>query len=316
MCVSDGSRLDCPVGQRPNAQASAATGVPGPGHRLADGQRRVGRVHVRRRVGPEARAPFQRQVEGALERDAPIRELDADRRDERAAVGLGRDRQVREQPIVPLGDVALPAGIHHGVAQTQQEAVARVLDGDRIVARRHVVPPQPALELVAAVVDAVEDLAVPALHLDRLQHVEGGAELHEPARIARRAVEIHDDGVQRIVRIHFHVHGAVEPLVRTDGAELHAAREGAALLDDDAHDARLGQGGAQDHEQHRAGQPTKQQAPHLRFLPYGRPNVSTVFAAITVTYCAPPAWNVVGLERIPVSAAYWNSCFPLSASKA
>ena len=91
--------------------------------------------------------------------------------------------------------------------------------------------------LAAAVADLVEQPAVAAARIDRLQHVEVGAGLDLAARVARRELEIDDFAVARQGRIEAEVDLADELFVRTGGAERAAVQDHLAPLDAQPHDA-------------------------------------------------------------------------------
>src|SRR5262249_47974584 len=90
--------------------------------------------------------------------------------------------------------------------------------------------------LVAAVVDLEEDLAVAPAQVDWLQDVEIGGVLHHPAGVAGRLVEVHDQGVARIVRIHLEVGRTDELLAAAAAPEGHAPGEWLAASKFDAGD--------------------------------------------------------------------------------
>ena len=158
-----------------------------------------------------------------------------------ASVATGRFGTSRSLPGATLP--CQPASTI-GVAETQQEAVAEVCGGQRIVVVRSPRPrldrPPRVVELVAAVVHAVEDLAVPARHVDRLEDEERRRESDQPLRRPRRLVEIDDTAFSGSRGIDLDVDDAVEPLVGPDVAEALAVRDDPLLLDHEPDDVRVG----------------------------------------------------------------------------
>ena len=72
-----------------------------------------------------------------------------------------------------------------------------------------------------------------------LRMKNGRAELDGAARVARRLVEIDDDGVERIARVDFEVRRADETLVGAGGPPRGAAGEDFPLVDDERDQPRL-----------------------------------------------------------------------------
>ena len=208
---------------------------------VADGECGMRRIGVRRLVAHEAVVALERQrVDGgpgrwALRRIRRI--LDADPGDDRAAVGLHRDRQVRTEPRRRRGDVAGPAGVHQGVAQAKEQSVAGLGIGP---GRQRGEGLEAELDRVPAVVDAVQHLPVAACHVDRLDDEERSAELNHPPLVPGDAVEVDDHRVERILRIHFQVDGAVEALEWPGGAEFLPAGVRRCPLHFDPDDPRVG----------------------------------------------------------------------------
>jgi hypothetical protein len=98
---------------------------------------------------------------------------------------------------------------------------------------------QQPFEVVAAIVDGVEDLVIAALHVDWLQDHELRAELDQPLGIARRILQVDDHCVVGIVRIDLHVRGAAQHLVGAGLAPVGAPDIRGALLDNQSGDTRL-----------------------------------------------------------------------------
>ena len=85
--------------------------------------------------------------------------------------------------------------------------------------------------LVAAIDHVVEQPAVAVGGVAWAQDFDVGGGLDQALRIARRAVEIDDDGVVRVVRRQRHGGAGDDPVVGADRAE-HAALEGGLDPDD------------------------------------------------------------------------------------
>ena len=167
-------------------------------------------------------------------------EIAADEAGDPPAV-LGRDGHLHPHHARPLGNVPLPSHPEQREALTHEPAVAEVGVGRRIERRGG---------FAAAVADFVEQAAIAARGIDRLQHVEIGARFHLAARVARRERQVDDHRVAREIRIDAEVDFADELLVRSRGAELAAVQHDLAALDAQANDARL-RGGRHDHDERR-----------------------------------------------------------------
>ena len=76
-----------------------------------------------------------------------------------------------------------------------------------------------SIDLAAAVADLVEEAAVPAARIDRLQQIEVGARLDFTARVPWRELQVDDDVVGGKGGIEAEVDFADELFVRTRGAE-------------------------------------------------------------------------------------------------
>lgn len=101
-------------------------------------------------------------------------------------------------------------------------------------------------DLVAAVVDVVEQGAVALGGIGGPEDVEIGGVLHHAARVLRRQREIDDAAIERVARIELAVKAALNPLVRTGGAECHPAEKRFAFGDfDSGHRRQCRHGGEQ-----------------------------------------------------------------------
>ena len=95
------------------------------------------------------------------------------------------------------------------------------------------------LDVVAAVVDAVQDFLIAAGDVFRFDDDERRAELHHPLGVLRRLVQVHDDGVERILRVDFETDGAGQPFERADIAKARAVGDRLDVLHDQRDDARF-----------------------------------------------------------------------------
>ena len=151
-----------------------------------------------------------------------------------------RDNWRREcQPASARSDVALPAAPHQRVAPSHQEPVAGVLCGRRIVAAGRAVELDQRPQ-VSAIVDVVEQRAVAFGEIGRLEDQEVGRVFDLAARIARRALDVDDAGIERMRRVELAVETANHLLVRTDLTERLAGSKRFLPRDLDPRDARLG----------------------------------------------------------------------------
>ena len=141
------------------------------------------------------------------------------------AIRLYRHWQVRDQLARGGHDVALPAGVDHGVS------AFHCRPGERFrhlgLARRG---DQSALR-VAAVVEGEKQLAGTARRICRRQDDERRTELHAPPCISWYVVNIDDNRVLRIGRIDLHESCPGEHFVCPDLAPAHPAEIRPTLLD-------------------------------------------------------------------------------------
>ena len=161
-----------------------------PFDRVAHGERVGGIVRVGDRVG-DVIAIGERRVERHL-RD---NHLAADDAHDRLAVVCG-DGRIDADEALALRRIELPADPEQREALLHQEAVAHLCFGRRIEAARRLVV-EAEHPFAAAVRDLVQHGAVAAFDLFRLDQKEVRRELHAPARVSRRLVDVGDDLVRR-----------------------------------------------------------------------------------------------------------------------
>ena len=130
------------------------------------------------------------------------------------------DREACGQTIVAGRHVALPPAPHQREAAAHQEAVAGVA---RMAALRRAVQSRHD-RLVAAVGHVVDQPAIAARNVNRLQNAELGLILDVAACIARRLVQIDDAGVQRMCWIELAERRAMQPFIGTDRTEFLTAK--------------------------------------------------------------------------------------------
>ena len=209
------------------------------GHHVLDGVRVEHRVRLVVAIGERrrVRALVEDEVAAHESGDAP-------------AV-VGGDRHLHAHRAGPLGDVPLPSHPEQGEALAHQCTVAEFRVGLRIgrtgrflKRREHA--------LAAAVADLVEQPAVAARRIDRLEHVEVGARLDLAGSISRRELQVDDHLVARQIRIEPEVDLADELFVRTRGAEGAAVEHDLAALDAQPHDARV-RSRSEQHQHQRSG---------------------------------------------------------------
>jgi len=153
---------------------------------------------------------------------------------DRRAVAVARHRHAHGQPSAARSQVALPPAPHDGGAARLQEAVA----GTRRGGRRDIDPR--GRDFGSTVDHVIEDGAVAATHVDRLEDGNIHCIFDHPALVARRERDVLDDGIERMTRIDLAVGDAVELLVWSGSAEARAAqRRRRGVLNDDPGDARL-----------------------------------------------------------------------------
>ena len=222
------------------APALARNHAPRLVHAVADGQDVAGIVRVGHRVGDVAPVR-ERAVVGELVDDhlAPHQP-----RDRIPAVGGHR----RVQPHLAIADrhVELPAEPEQREAVLEQEAVAHLRRRPRVAAAGGVVEVAEH-PLPAAVRHLVEDGAVAAPGVLRLQQEEVRPELHHPALVARREVDVAHDPVGRVRGVDLEVDHAGQLLVGAGETVRDAARDVGAGLDLDADHVGGRRGGREQH---------------------------------------------------------------------
>ena len=128
---------------------------------------------------------------------------------------MGRDRQGGDELGRGGEHVPLPSGIHNRVAHPQVDVIGAHLSG-RLSGEQAV---------VAAVVYAVEQLVVTKRHVDRLHDHELRTEFDHPVRVAWSVVDIDDDGIPGMVRVHLEIRRTRQPLIRPGAAPRYASRK-------------------------------------------------------------------------------------------
>ena len=174
---------------------------------------------------------------------------------------VGGDRRVHAKPV---RGVELPAHPEQREALPHQEAVAHLRRRARVDASGRVVE-EAQHPLPAAIGHLVEDGAVAARDVFRLDEEEVRGELHFPGGVARRLVQVGDDAVGRQGWIDSEEDLPGELLIGTRGAEGLAADEIAARLHLDAHDLR-GRRRRRDDEQRDNAPPVQQSYAHVSLL--------------------------------------------------
>ena len=117
----------------------------------------------------------------------------------REASDTRHDRRRECHPTGAWRDVALPSAPHHRVAAIHQKAVAGVGGFDEIVDDRRDVVEQREAKFAAAIEHLVEQPAVAVGGDGRTQDLHIGHGLDQALRVTRRAVEIDNDRIVRIV---------------------------------------------------------------------------------------------------------------------
>ena len=134
-------------------------------------------------------------------------------------IRTGGDREPCNETIGARRDIALPCAPDDGEAVTHQEPVAGRLRmaplGGTIKSRQH--------RLIAPIGHIVQQPAIAAIQINRLQNAEFDLILHATPRIAWRLVEIDDVGVQVMRGIQFAKRGAMQSLIGSDAVELRTA---------------------------------------------------------------------------------------------
>src|SRR6267378_699188 len=130
-------------------------------------------------------------------------------------------RRVRVAPALLVltasyagGDVALPSDPGHRVALGLEKPVARVGGVAADV--------QVGDALVSAVHHVVDERAVGAGHVDRLEDRDHRLVLDHAAPVSRGQLDVRDHLVERVLRVHLAECDAVEDLVLTNAAERSA----------------------------------------------------------------------------------------------
>ncbi|PYR33257.1 MAG: hypothetical protein DMF93_25635 [Acidobacteria bacterium] len=88
-----------------------------------------------------------------------------------------------------------------------------------------------------------------------------------PTSVARRELQIHDRAVARQIGVEGEVDLADQLFVRTGGAELAPAQHDLAPLDPKPHNARVGGGRGDQHDEHRSEGDLHRRPPTLTLHP-------------------------------------------------
>src|SRR5215813_12882813 len=110
----------------------------------------------------------------------------------------------------------------NAASSSKPKAVASVLGASAI--RRTVEPRHD--RLVAAIGYVVYEAPIAAIEIERPQDPEVALILDVSVRVARGPIEVDDPDIQGMCRIEFAEYRAVQPFIRPDGAEIHAAKDG------------------------------------------------------------------------------------------
>ena len=87
---------------------------------------------------------------------------------------------------------------------------------------------------IATIVDGIPDLLVATRHIDRLYNPERSGELNHAASVSRCFVEVHDHGIEWIVRVDFEGSRTDQSLKRSSVPELRTSGIRLSLLNDEA----------------------------------------------------------------------------------
>ena len=185
--------------------------------------------------------------------------LVADEAADRLAVVRG-DRGAEQEPAVAGQQFADPAAPDDRVAAAEQEAVAGVGSRRRVVAAGGAVE-HAQRQLVAAVVDVVEDGAVALGGVFRREEEDVRLELDLAFRVARRQVQIDDGLVARVLRIDGEAGDADELLVGAGVAERLAAGERFTAVDFEGFQLAVKWRRGQQHDEQRQPSTAKHDAP-------------------------------------------------------
>ena len=190
------------------------------------GQSRLCRVERDGRMAPRRRAARKRQPVGAGGGDGVFLQH---RAGDRFAV-FGRDGKGHQHAAVARHQVALPRAPHHGVAASEQEAVARMRQRVRVVGARPVVE-----ELqhphVAAVAKVVEQALVAARRVGRLQDHEIGGEFHQPLGVDGGVFDVEHGRLRRRLGVDGVMRRPAQPLIRPGVAKFMPVGKGSTLVD-------------------------------------------------------------------------------------
>ena len=134
---------------------------------------------------------------------------------------LRHDGQRDRQAAISGGEIALPAAPDHRVTAVHQKAVAGIARLDQFNRARRIVEKRKR-NLAATVHYVIEEPAVAVGGDGRAQDFHIGRGLDQPQRIARRALDVGDDGVVRIAGRDRHGDARENAVVGADIAEYAA----------------------------------------------------------------------------------------------
>jgi hypothetical protein len=138
--------------------------------------------------------------------------------DNRAAVRVARDRQPGKGSIIPWRNESLvfPTGKDERIAAAHEQAAPCVGRRRRIVAAHAV---EGTVSLVAAIDDIIEDSLVALRHVHGFDNVHIGRIFDHAVGVARRQVDVGNEGVTAVQRIDLAVRSGEDLLVGADGSE-------------------------------------------------------------------------------------------------
>ena len=138
-----------------------------------------------------------------------------------------------------VGDIKFPADPGDGVALAQKKSVAEFRA--RIGGRYSIHKAQDSLS--AAIRDFKKDRVISFVHVLGFQEIKVGGKFDFALRVARRFVEIDDQLVVQVVRIHSEINAADDFLIRSGQSERAAILNVSAGNNFDASDMRIRAGG-------------------------------------------------------------------------
>ena len=141
---------------------------------------------------------------------------------DRGAIGVLGDRHGGGKRLAVARRGEIPAGVQDRVALAHQKAVAGVARGFGVVLGAAVVERAEHIG-AAAIGDFVEEPLVGLGAVDRAQDLEVGRIGRGAVGVFHREVDVHDDAVDRVLRVDLADDPAADALILPDGAEGFAA---------------------------------------------------------------------------------------------